>query len=160
MIFFSYFRPSVLDWFLILPLANPLTTIAVMLSLSGNMTKEQRNHQSLLASIYIFAIMTIAFYAGQLVMNTFGISIPGLRIAGGLIVAFIGFGMLFPSGENNDDTSALTPDDTTVSKKRQKSPNIAFVPLAMPVLPGQVPSLLSLAQRPLYKVMLALPLGY
>lgn len=38
---------------LLLPLANPLTTIAVMLSLSGNMTKEQRNHQSLLAAIYV-----------------------------------------------------------------------------------------------------------
>ncbi|EOI7705898.1 MarC family NAAT transporter [Providencia vermicola] len=121
---------------LLLPLANPLTTIAVMLSLSGNMTKEQRNHQSLLAAIYVFAIMTIAFYAGQLVMNTFGISIPGLRIAGGLIVAFIGFGMLFPSSENNDDTSALAPDDSTISKKRQRSPNIAFVPLAMPSTAG------------------------
>lgn len=108
--FLQLFQAIGIGLVLILPLANPLTTIAVMLSLSGNMTKEQRNHQSLLASIYIFAIMTIAFYAGQLVMNTFGISIPGLRIAGGLIVAFIGFGMLFPSGENNDDTSALTPE--------------------------------------------------
>lgn len=67
---------------LLLPLANPLTTVAVMLGISGNMTKEQRNQQSLMACVYIFAIMTIAFYAGQLVMNTFGISIPGLRIAG------------------------------------------------------------------------------
>ena len=30
-------------------------------------------------------------------MNFFGISIPGMRIAGGLIVAFLGFQMLFPS---------------------------------------------------------------
>lgn len=134
--FLGLFQAVGIGLVLLLPLANPLTTIAVMLSLSGNMTKEQRNHQSLLASIYVFSIMTIAFYAGQLVMNTFGISIPGLRIAGGLIVAFIGFGMLFPSNENNDDTSVLTTDDSTISKKRQKSPNIAFVPLAMPSTAG------------------------
>ncbi|EKT62406.1 MarC family NAAT transporter [Providencia burhodogranariea] len=134
--FLGLFQAIGIGLVLILPLANPLTTIAVMLSLSGNMTKEQRNHQSLLASIYVFSIMTIAFYAGQLVMNTFGISIPGLRIAGGLIVAFIGFGMLFPSNENNDDTSTLATDDSTISKKRQKSPNIAFVPLAMPSTAG------------------------
>ncbi len=120
---------------LILPLANPLTTIAVMLGLSGGMTREQRNQQSLMACIYIFAIMTIAFYAGQLVMNTFGISIPGLRIAGGLIVAFIGFGMLFPNADNSDDSQSLS-DDSVVSKKRQKAPNIAFVPLAMPSTAG------------------------
>lgn len=47
------------------------------------MTTQERNQQSLMASVYVFAIMTVAFYAGQLVMNTFGISIPGLRIAGG-----------------------------------------------------------------------------
>ncbi len=60
------------------------------------MNSAERNRQSLMASVYVFAIMMVAYYAGQLVMNTFGISIPGLRIAGGLIVAFIGFRMLFP----------------------------------------------------------------
>lgn len=132
---------------LLLPLANPLTTVAVMLGISGNMTKEQRNQQSLMACVYIFAIMTIAFYAGQLVMNTFGISIPGLRIAGGLIVAFIGFGMLFPSNETTDDSASLSNEDPAVSKKRQKAPNIAFVPLAMPSTagPGTIAMIISSA---------------
>lgn len=80
----------------LLPLANPLTTVALMLGLSGNMTTQERNQQSLMASVYVFIIMMVAYYAGQVVMNTFGISIPGLRIAGGLIVSFIGFRMLFP----------------------------------------------------------------
>ncbi|MEZ2756983.1 MarC family NAAT transporter [Providencia vermicola] len=132
--FLELFQAVGIGLVLLLPLANPLTAIAVMLSISANMTKEQRNHQAFLASIYVFAIMTIAFYAGQLVMNTFGISIPGLRIAGGLIVAFIGFGMLFP---NSADDSPTTPlDDPSVPKKRQESPNIAFVPLAMPSTAG------------------------
>ena len=60
----------------LLPLANPLTTVALLLGLSGNMTREERNQQSLMASVYVFCIMTVAFYAGQVVMNTFGISIP------------------------------------------------------------------------------------
>lgn len=68
----------------LLPLANPLTTVALMLGLSGNMTTQERNQQSLMASVYVFIIMMVAYYAGQVVMNTFGISIPGLRIAGGL----------------------------------------------------------------------------
>lgn len=81
----------------LLPLANPLTTVALFLGLAGNMNSAERNQQSMMASVYVFAIMMVAYYAGQLVMNTFGISIPGLRIAGGLIVAFIGFRMLFPA---------------------------------------------------------------
>lgn len=84
------FKAIGLGLVVLLPLANPLTTVALFLGLAGNMNSAERNRQSLMASVYVFAIMMVAYYAGQLVMDTFGISIPGLRIAGGLIVAFIG----------------------------------------------------------------------
>ncbi|WP_025121227.1 MULTISPECIES: MarC family NAAT transporter [unclassified Serratia (in: enterobacteria)] len=118
---------------LLLPLANPLTTVALLLGLSGNMTNEERNHQSLMASVYVFFIMTVAFYAGQVVMSTFGISIPGLRIAGGLIVAFIGFRMLFPQQAADEAPEVETK---TRELRKKTSANIAFVPLAMPSTAG------------------------
>ncbi|OVZ76357.1 MarC family NAAT transporter [Yersinia intermedia] len=128
---------------LLLPLANPLTTVALLLGLSGNMTSEERNQQSKMASIYVFFIMTIAYYAGQVVMNTFGISIPGLRIAGGLIVAFIGFRMLFPQQSTEDTQLEAKSQDL----KKRKSINIAFVPLAMPSTagPGTIAMIISSA---------------
>lgn len=55
--------------------------------------------------------MMVAYYAGQLVMDTFGISIPGLRIAGGLIVAFIGFRMLFPQQKAIDSPEAKSKSE-------------------------------------------------
>ena len=78
------FKAIGLGLVVLLPLANPLTTVALFLGLAGNMNSAERNRQSLMASVYVFAIMMVAYYAGQLVMNTFGISIPGLRIAGRL----------------------------------------------------------------------------
>ncbi|WP_426785297.1 MarC family NAAT transporter [Rahnella variigena] len=113
----------------LLPLANPLTTVALLLGLSGKMTTQERNQQSLMASVYVFIIMMVAYYAGQLVMNTFGISIPGLRIAGGLIVTFIGFRMLFPQPHVEE---RVLIENKTEEMRKQESPNIAFVPLAMP----------------------------
>lgn len=128
----------------LLPLANPLTTVVLMLGLSGNMTKQERDQQSLMASVYVFLIMASAFYGGQLIMNTFGISIPGLRIAGGLIVAFIGFRMLFPQQQIQD-----APEFETKAEEIQKrrSTNIAFIPLAMPSTagPGTIAMLISSA---------------
>lgn len=76
------FKAIGLGLVVLLPLANPLTTVALFLGLAGNMNSAERNRQSYMASVYVFAIMMVAYYAGQLVMNTFGISIPGLRIAG------------------------------------------------------------------------------
>lgn len=73
------FKAIGLGLVVLLPLANPLTTVALFLGLAGNMSSAERNRQSLMASVYVFAIMMVAYYAGQLVMDTFGISIPGLR---------------------------------------------------------------------------------
>ncbi len=131
------FKAVSLGLVVLLPLANPLTSVALFLGLSGGMNSEERNRQSLMASVYVFAIMMVAWYAGQLVMSTFGISIPGLRIAGGLIVAFIGFRMLFPA--------------PVVARKDEEEPpkaaNIAFVPLAMPSTagPGTIAMIISSA---------------
>ncbi len=128
----------------LLPLANPLTTVALFLGLAGNMNSAERNQQSMMASVYVFAIMMVAYYAGQLVMNTFGISIPGLRIAGGLIVAFIGFRMLFPAHKAHESPEAKSKSEELES---EPSANIAFVPLAMPSTagPGTIAMIISSA---------------
>ena len=140
---YQFFQAIGLGLILLLHLTNPLTTVALWLGLSGNMTKEQRNQQSLMACVYIFLIMTIAFYAGRVIMTTFGISIPGLRIAGGMIVAFIGFSMLFPNTPNVDDPIS----DDNNPHHNPKEPNIAFVPLAMPSTagPGTIAMIISTA---------------
>ncbi|KGD78674.1 MarC family NAAT transporter [Pantoea vagans] len=129
----------------ILPLANPLTTVALFLGLAGDMNFEERNRQARQASIYVFAIMVVAWYAGSAVLNTFGISIPGLRMAGGLIVAFIGFRMLFPAKPAGHSVEAKHKLDEQEATKEPV--NIAFVPLAMPSTagPGTIAMIISSA---------------
>jgi len=129
----------------ILPLANPLTTVALFLGLAGEMNFQERNRQARQASIYVFAIMMVAWYAGNAVLDTFGISIPGLRMAGGLIVAFIGFRMLFPAkpaGHSVEAKQKLDEQEAT-----SEPVNIAFVPLAMPSTagPGTIAMIISSA---------------
>lgn len=128
----------------LLPLANPLTTVALFLGLAGDMNFSERNKQSRDASVYVFIIMMVAYYAGNAVMSTFGISIPGLRIAGGLIVAFIGFRMLFPQQPVGQSVEAEHKQDE-LNKRREV--NIAFVPLAMPSTagPGTIAMIISSA---------------
>lgn len=130
---------------LLIPLTNPLTSVALFLSLSGDMSKEERHRQSKMASVYVFLILVLSFVGGEVVMNTFGISIPGLRIAGGLIVAYIGFRMLFPAPEVLQAEVPATGDVAKVLKPSTR--NIAFVPLAMPSTagPGTIAMVISAA---------------
>ena len=48
------------------------------------------------ACIYMTAILVTFLLAGHLVIVAFGISVPGIRIAGGLVIGLLGFRMLFP----------------------------------------------------------------
>ena len=129
---------------MILPLANPLTTVALLMGLSRGMSETERNRQALKASIYSFAIMMVAFYVGQMVMNLFGVSITGLRIAGGLIVAFIGFRMLFPE-QKLDETPEV--ERRSEELRQHRTDDIAFIPLAMPSTagPGTIALIISTA---------------
>lgn len=132
----------------LLPLANPLTSVALFLGLSGEMNFTERNRQAFQASVYVFLIMMVAWYAGNAVLDTFGISIPGLRIAGGLIVAFIGFRMLFPVQKLHDTLEVQHKQEEIDAAEHQDTQvNIAFVPIAMPSTagPGTIAMIISTA---------------
>lgn len=124
---------------LMLPLANPLTSMTMLLSLGQHIPYKERERQIRQAACYVVGIMLVTYYAGAWIMATFGISIPGLRIAGGLIVVSIGFTMLFPSAASaaSDEREADVAADVAIHRQ---VPNIAFVPLALPGTAGQAPS--------------------
>jgi multiple antibiotic resistance protein len=82
-----------------------------------------RRRQATLACLYATAVLWVFLFAGAVIMSFFGISIPSLRIAGGLIVARVGFGMLAP------------PDADTAEHAPARA-DIAFTPLAVPMLSG------------------------
>jgi multiple antibiotic resistance protein len=110
----------------ILPIVNPLGAVPLVMTVAAHLPEAERQRQIRRACIYTFALMTGFLVAGSLIMNFFGISIPGMRIAGGMIVAFLGFRMLFPS-----DTLA-----SEVAMAGEPKYDIAFTPLAMPGLSG------------------------
>ncbi len=131
---------------MMLPLANPLTSMSLLLSLGHHMPLKERRRQITQATFYVAAIMLVTYYAGAFILHAFDISMPGMRIAGGLIVAFIGFNMLFPSNSVGDIPEADSAMDPVKGKAQ---PNIAFVPLALPGTagPGTLAMIISAASR-------------
>jgi len=111
----------------ILPIVNPLGAVPLVMTVASHLPEAERQRQIRRACVYTFALMTGFLVAGSLVMNFFGISMPGMRIAGGMIVAFLGFRMLFPS--------APTVVNEVAARGEIKY-DIAFTPLAMPGLSG------------------------
>ena len=133
-------------WFLIvgtvgslLPIANPFSTAPVFAALTQDESQQSRNRQARLAAIYMTAILLVSLTAGALVLEFFGISLPALRVAGGLIIARIGFGMLNP-----EPARPLPKRDQEESADKDV---IAFTPIALPLLsgPGSIAVTISMA---------------
>lgn len=111
----------------LLPIINPVNTAFLLLGISSHLTEEDRNRQITLACIYMTGILVVFLLAGHFIMLIFGISIPGIRIAGGMVIGLLGFRMLFPG------------EVRIIQEGRQEAfqkQNISFSPLAMPSLSG------------------------
>jgi multiple antibiotic resistance protein len=111
----------------LLPIVNPLSAVGLVVTITANLTDAERHDQIKRACIYMFFILTAFLVAGSLIMSFFGISIPGLRIAGGLIVSYLGFRMLFP------ETPSISRQEQAEAAQKH---DISFTPLAMPSLSG------------------------
>ena len=134
----------------LLPIANPLTTMAILPALASQLTPDERARQVKRACLYMAGILVTFLLAGALLMDFFSISVPGLRIAGGLIVCKFGFNMLFPDAEESQT-------QTTQAKR-----DISFSPLAMPSLsgPGSIAVVISMSSGVHTQTALPVWLGY
>jgi len=112
----------------LLPVTNPPASAPTFLALTEGMTPARRMSQLRAACGYMVAVLGTFLLGGSLIMRFFGISLPGLRIAGGLMVAGIGSSILTGLG---DRRSADPPADGVAPDR-----DIAFSPLAMPMLSG------------------------
>lgn len=108
----------------LLPIMNPFSTMPLFLSLTGGFSDKRRNREALAACLYAFALLISFLLLGAAIIDFFGISVPGIRVAGGLIISVFGSRMLF----------AKRARSTTYDMASEEE--IAFTPIAMPGLAG------------------------
>ena len=121
-IHFQYFLGSVIS---LLTITNPPSKIPLFLSLTQGMPPEEQRRQALMAGVYAASIMLVSLASGNLLLALFGISFGAMRIAGGLVVAAIGYQMLF--GGNSPNRAPIV---------RRDKDDYAFFPIAMPGIAG------------------------
>src|SRR4029079_6525201 len=122
----------------IFPVVNPPGSALVFLSMTKRASTSTRQLLARRVAINAFFVMTGSLLVGAFVLQIYGISIPVLRIAGGLVVAASGWTLL-NSGSSKEE--ATLSSDSKVEYTSQ-----AFYPLTMPLTtgPGTIAVMISL----------------
>ena len=115
----------------------------IFLGVTRGMTKPQRHSVGLRASVIGFGVLAFFAVAGEPFLRLLGITTPAFRIAGGLLLFYIAFEMIFELRVQRKQT--LASDAVTIDRIR----NVAAFPLAIPIMsgPGSITATMLLAGR-------------
>lgn len=109
---------------------DPIGLAPIFLGLTDGMSRSERNSVGLRATLIAFAIMALFVFAGMAILDTLGITIHAFRVAGGLLLFYIAFEMVFGIRQERKAKSSRE------AKDRDHLSNIAVFPLALPLIAG------------------------
>ncbi len=112
------------------PVVNPIGTALVLDPFLRRLTNAERKIAAAKIALYCFLICTVALFVGSWLFELFGISLPVVRIAGGILICRTGWQMLSPGDGPNKSAETSSPDH------RHDVEDILFYPMAFPMTTG------------------------
>ncbi len=108
-------------------LINPLGVMPIFMTMSADLTPEDRARTARKASLVGFIIIVAFALSGQLLFKFFGISVNSFRIVGGVIFFIMGMDML---------QARLTKVKLKDSEVKKYVNDISITPMAIPMIAG------------------------
>ena len=119
---------------------NPISNLPAYMALVADDSQKISRKLAFRSLLIAFVIVTVFIFSGDFIFKVFGITIVSFRIAGGILVAVIGYHMI----NGNHSPSYKGMEQQAVNSDPM---SIAISPLAMPLFagPGTITTALSLA---------------
>ncbi|MFR5847708.1 MAG: MarC family protein [Streptococcus salivarius] len=119
---------------------NPISNLPAYMALVADDSQKISRKIAFRSLLIAFVIITVFIFSGDFIFKVFGITIVSFRIAGGILVAIIGYHMI----NGNHSPSYKGMEQQAVNSDPM---SIAISPLAMPLFagPGTITTALSLA---------------
>lgn len=119
-------RSAAATFLALFPIVDPFGGIPIFFSMTSSWSPADRLRTALKTALWVFIILATFLFFGRFVLFFFGISLPVLKIAGGLIVANTAWGMV-------TSQSRITAAESHEAKEKE---DISLTPLAMPLMSG------------------------
>ena len=129
----------------LLPIVDPLGGAPIYMAMTASLTTAERSRLAKSVAINSFLLLVASTFIGAYVLDFFGLSVPAVQVAGGVVVCAIGWSLLnrpnsSPASNRNEPQNA--PHDDMSAR--------AFYPMTMPLTvgPGSISVALTLGANP------------
>lgn len=111
-----------------LAVVNPIVNTPVYMSLTDGMKEKEKKKVAKTAVLVAIGIMSVFTLGGSYIFQLFGLTVPAFKIAGGILIFYVGFEMV--KSQRPHLKSHLEDPDT------EDDAGIAISPLGTPLLAG------------------------
>ena len=125
-------RAIPLSFAALFPLLNPVGTAIILLGMTRHAELAERRSIARAVSINTVLLLAVVLVAGRVILGFFGISVPIVQLSGGLLLAAMGWKMLF----NSDDPAPGKQDARPAPDEQVSYQSQAFYPFTLPLTVG------------------------
>ena len=108
---------------------DPPGLAPIFLALTAGMSRTERTQVAVRATLTALGVLVLFAVAGLGILSIFGITIHAFRIAGGVLLFYIAFEMIFERRQDRKEKSAEVAQADRIR-------NVAIFPLSIPLIAG------------------------
>jgi multiple antibiotic resistance protein len=113
----------------LIPIVNPLGMAPIFLRMTAGASGRTRAALAWRVAFYGFVLMVVSLFIGSHILAFFGLTLPAVQVAGGLVVMSAGWRLLQQGGDvESRQSQTPVPDEVVMSH--------AFFPLTLPLTVG------------------------
>lgn len=113
------------------PVVNPIGSAFIIDPLLGDLSFAERKRASKKIALYCLTICTVSAVVGSWILKLFGLSIPIVQVAGGVMICQMGWKLL-----SSDDQVKGEKETARPQKRPVDMDNILFYPISFPMTTG------------------------
>lgn len=129
----------------LLPIVDPLGGAPIYLAMTASLSAAERARMAKSVAVNSFLLLLASALVGAYVLDFFGLSIPSVQVAGGIVVCLVAWSLL-----NSPNTQPAVERNTAQTATLEDLSQRAFYPMTMPLTvgPGSISVALTLGANP------------
>jgi multiple antibiotic resistance protein len=125
----AFFKMFIQMFAALFPVINPPGMALIFLTMTRSAGRAQRTELAKRIAVYAFFVVSVSYHIGAFILGFFGVSVPVLRVAGGIVLALSGWRLLNESRSSGGAELGVGVNSGNIAQ-------IAFYPLTMPITTG------------------------